>query len=281
MKDLLAFVHIEKAAGTTLVHILRRNFFGRYMDVRPLTRSADAAFTANDLRLSFRVNPFLGCIAGHSLKPDYDLDIIAPQIRYITLLRDPVDRYISQFRYWNRYLGKNQNFEQFFKHAPAWNVQTRKIDRNGNIEQAKKRLEENFFQVGLVEDFDEFLVLLKAKIASKHFDIRYQSHNTAGSDNTEREQLLQKYGDDIRRANSDDIALYNWVKNDLLPRQRLEYGDSLDADIMMAEADNKRLRPRKFKSYMDYAMRKLYIEPVSGLIRCAHGLPSKGSYSDY
>ena len=32
---ILGFVHIEKTAGTSLIHILRHNFFMRYMDKEP------------------------------------------------------------------------------------------------------------------------------------------------------------------------------------------------------------------------------------------------------
>lgn len=281
MKTLLAFVHIEKAAGTTLIHILRRNYCGRYMDIRPMTRTREATFMANDLRLAMRINPLLACIAGHSLTPDSDLESVAPGIRYITLLRDPVDRYISQFRYWNRHLGKNETFAEFLEHQPAWNVQTRKFDNSGDVEGARRRLQEKFFQVGVVEQFDQFLALLRAALEPCSFDVRYQAQNTAGSDNRERDELLGQYGDEIRRVNADDIELYNFVREELIPADCARYGAGLAQDLMVAERANQELRPPRFRPYIDYALRKGYVEPITGLIRRAHGMPARGSYSDF
>jgi hypothetical protein len=55
----VVFVHIEKAAGTTFIHTLRRNYFLRYLDVRPFSPASNSIFTARDLELSLRVNPWL------------------------------------------------------------------------------------------------------------------------------------------------------------------------------------------------------------------------------
>ncbi|HMU91316.1 MAG TPA: hypothetical protein PKC33_11515, partial [Pseudomonadales bacterium] len=71
--DLLAFVHIEKAAGTTFIHILRRNFFLRYLDVRPYGIESGGLFLSGDLRISTRILPGLKCFSGHAVTPYSDL----------------------------------------------------------------------------------------------------------------------------------------------------------------------------------------------------------------
>ena len=69
-QSLLGFVHIEKAAGTTLTHILRQAFFLKSFEVAPLlTKSAKRIFRPHDLRNLLTINPRVKCIAGHAIKP--------------------------------------------------------------------------------------------------------------------------------------------------------------------------------------------------------------------
>ena len=51
-RKILAFVHIEKAAGTTLIKLFRRNFSIRFMEVRRLTAISDYFLTESDLEIN-------------------------------------------------------------------------------------------------------------------------------------------------------------------------------------------------------------------------------------
>ena len=124
---LLAFIHTEKTGGTTLNQVLRRNFFMGFADVRPLARSSGPRFGAADFRIYRRLNPRLCAISGHAVRPGLDLGPVVGDIRYVTLLRDPAKRYVSQFLYFVRLGMRTDDFGKYLDEAEFMNVQTRKI----------------------------------------------------------------------------------------------------------------------------------------------------------
>ncbi|MFC1758224.1 hypothetical protein ACFL2H_05595, partial [Planctomycetota bacterium] len=79
---MLAFIHIPKAAGTTLANILRRNFGRRHFDTRLF--SDRPVFTAADYRRIRWLYPNLASIAGHGITGTSDLASAVPQVRYFT-----------------------------------------------------------------------------------------------------------------------------------------------------------------------------------------------------
>ena len=279
-REILAFVHIEKAAGTTLIHILRKNYFMRYMDVKPLTYPSKGVFCSKDLKKIIMINPGLMCISGHSIKPYSDLSQVIPKIRYITLLRNPVKRYISQYLYWVEKLGKKYSFKEFLQNCKTHNFQTKKIAGSYNLQTAKDILRKRFFLVGIVEKFDEFLILLKNKIKPFNFNIAYRVYNVRNRNfpyHIDMQSKMLEYRDDIIEANLLDIELYKYVKDELLQREiellNLNYYYTLKGSIYLKNKNN-----RLFLTYIDYIIRKLYYEPILGAIRILSGMNAKGSY---
>jgi hypothetical protein len=281
MNRLLAFVHIEKAAGTTLLYLLRRNWLGRYLDVRPMAAHGEPnLLTADDLRTLRRVNPALRVIGGHAVVPHSNLAEAAPGIRYITLLREPHARYVSQFRYWNRAMGKDWSFERFLDHEKAFDFQTRKLCGAGDVDRAYHALETQFIAVGLVEHFERFLVELTAALKPERFDPRYRERNVGRSDSDEFKKLMDRFGDEIRERNSLDAALYRRVSEELLPSRAERYEGDLAADVAAFQlAQEARPGARlDVPMLLDAALRKGWYEPVTGFIRRRRGLPAQGSY---
>jgi hypothetical protein len=276
-QPLLAFVHIEKAAGTTLLYLLRRNYLLRYLDVRPLRRASTEWFTAADLRSCLRLNPWLRCIGGHAVRPCADLETIAPDIRYVTLLREPVARYLSQYAYWVRSLRKDWSFERFLDHEPSHDFQTKKLVGSGSLADAKAVLAERFFLVGVAEQFDEFLVELCRKLRPQPFDPRYRRRNVGTGDDA-RAERFERYFDRIRANNARDLELYAYVSGTLLARQRSNLGGELAAAVAELRRSNASGEPGRARLLLDGMCRKLYYEPVTGLLRRLRGMPMKGSY---
>jgi hypothetical protein len=278
-RTLLAFVHIEKAAGTTLIYLLRRNYLMQYLDVRPLHARSNGMFTAEDLRTCLRINPFLRCIGGHAVKPFADLERIVADIRYVTLLRDPVQRYLSQYRYWTTALRMNWTFERFLDHEPSHNFQTRKLAGSDDVAEAKRILAERLFVAGVAERFDEFLVTLQGRLRPSEFDATYVRRNVASIDSrSPASEHLERYSDRIRSNNALDLELYRHVVEERLPRQRSEYGTGFEAALQRlrtANAGHDRLDPRLL---LDAVCRKAYYEPVTGILRRLRGMPMSGSY---
>ena len=278
-KDLIAFVHIEKAAGTTLIHLLRSNYFMRYCDVTPLYRGSKMIFNAKDLKKVISINPFVKCVAGHSVSPTSNLTDIVPDIKYITILRNPINRYISHYQYWVERLDRELTFEQFLKTGKA-NLQTKKIAGSDNLSMAKEILSKNFFLVGIVEEFDQFLVLLKNKIKPLKFEPMYEIKNLSNSKSPIKYKIqkdIEKYYDDIIKANLLDIDLYNFAKKFLLPKERKNYGNDFLNDLNNFKSSQKK-HFKGFNRYADYFIRKCYYEPIFKIIRKKNGLPAKGSY---
>ncbi|MEM9403031.1 MAG: hypothetical protein AAGA44_11155 [Pseudomonadota bacterium] len=275
---MLAFVHIEKAAGTTLIHILRRNFFPRYMDVNPLVREGGRSLTSRDLRIARRVNPFLSVIGGHSVTSHSDLESLYPDIRYVVVFRDPVERYISQFKYWNRHLGKGVSFEQFLDDEATWNVQTKKIAGSADSGAAIRELDSKFLLAGVVEQFDEFLLLLEKRLEPFAFDPRYTVQNQTKSGVKDASSVrLDEYRAEIAARNTADVELYKHVVETLMPRQVADYGDDFGKNLIAFQAA-KTVGANNTVRYLDYGLRKAYVQPVTGLIRRLNGLPYRGSY---
>ncbi|MFZ7126488.1 MAG: hypothetical protein ACOWWM_10095 [Desulfobacterales bacterium] len=272
----LAFVHIEKAAGTTLIHLLRKNLFPGYMDVRPVNRRRNHSFGPKDLAAHLCINPLLTGFGGHSVTPYGDLETVFPNLRFITLLRNPVDRYVSQFRYLVRIQRIPDDFEAFLANPHYEDFQTNKLDPSGDPVGAFQTLKNRMLEVGLVEEFDTFLLRLTRKLGADRFDPHYQVRNAARSRES-ADRLLDRYEDRIVERNRKDSWLYGKVESELIPDLNAEYGPSLASDLGRFQQENLSART-DIKNYADYVLRKAFYEPASGVLRRLNGLPALGSY---
>ncbi|MEX2150344.1 MAG: hypothetical protein WD793_09005 [Steroidobacteraceae bacterium] len=263
----VAFVHIEKAAGTTFIHILRRNYFLRYLDVRPYSPASNSIFTARDLELSLRVNPWLHAFGGHSVRPIGDLCDTFPNIRFVTILREPARRYISQYLYGNAILKLDLSFEEFLADSRTHDFQTRKIAGSADAARAIHILRTRFLAVGLVENLSKFLATLTIRLRPERFHGAHEPRNV-GSYSREEAELLDAHGAAIAEVNQVDDALYRHVQKMVNESPQLDGRQQIP---MLGHRD-------RLKYFLDGALRKAYYEPVTGLMRVRNGLTMKGSY---
>jgi len=272
---MLVFVHIEKSAGTSLIHILRRNYFLKYCDVRPLKAGSNGVFTMDDFNKYIKINPGMECLSGHSVKPYGDIMTI-PDLQLITLLRDPVKRYISQYQHWIEKKTINLPFDDFLKIESVSNFQTKKIAGTDDIDLAKHKLDD-FFLVGTLENFDEFLLFLRNKLVDVNLDPAYHRLNQAKKAGM-AEEIMHRFLPQIEERNQNDIILYNYVQDKIREKNRLEYGASIDDDVARFRSSNKVSIKGKLKSNLDFLYRKLYLEPVTNRLRKKGGMQKHGSY---
>jgi hypothetical protein len=235
----LVFVHINKTAGTTLRYILRSSFGARHCDVEPWHGAwSDPPFSSEDLRRVRRLYPRLASIAGHRVTGYADLDEPGVELRYVTILREPVALCASRFQYQLDYRRKTDLvFEEWIQRDWVWNAQTKRIAGTSSADDAVATIERKGIFVGLTERFDESMVLLKA-LRAPELDISYEPVNVAKSSRVARD-LLE---DDVTRglieeANRADIELYGRVVGELYPSWQREFGDGLDEAVARARAE--------------------------------------------
>jgi hypothetical protein len=298
---MLAFVHIEKSAGTTLKSIFQQNFGPGFAEVRPLFPTAqndfdpedrqaynhivqDGAnprqFGPRDLTTYRYLNPWLSCFSGHSIRPCLGLEKSVPELRYITILREPGRRYVSYYNYThgpnNPRKIKKITFEEFLEKKHFHNFQTKKIACRDDLHAAQDVLDRKFMLVGVMEEFDEFLIMLKQKLGSKTFTINYRALNTRPAPSTD---YFKQYREQIEENNKLDITLYHYVLDTILPRQRIDYGPDLESDVARFKSANQFSKDRKpFRALLQKAFQRVYLDTAAGLIRRRSGFPWGGTY---
>lgn len=219
----LAFVHIEKAAGMSVHKILKRAFGSKYMVVEPppLEDGATYIFDSaayNQIRFLY---PRLLGIGGHWIRPYSDLSISIPQLRYWTIVRDPVKRTLSHYQYQIQIMGKQIPFDEWSKDQRFWNFQTRKLC---GTEDAAKAIEllsgKSFIGVGILEKFDESMILLDQWLGGHVIPSGNFKDNSAPSDKIKEELMRDpKVLRAIEAMNAEDKKLYAWVCDKLFPSQ--------------------------------------------------------------
>lgn len=296
-KSMLAFIHMRKCVGTTMISILRANYLLRHADITVALNIPRRFLNLDDLRFALRINPFILSIASHKLSPVGKLENLIPNIRYFAIFRDPKARYISDFLYKVEIEKRTLlNFEKFLSRERFNDHQTKAIAGISNVNAAIEMLEKRLWLVGISESFDEFLLMLKKKLSNSSFDIRYKSRRVATERNSKSrifekssfdfsfkprkvaiehntkgkilEKGFEKYEDIIYENNKNDYQLYNYVKDIIIPRQRKEYGDDLEKDLANFKKELITYKPDRFVEFLCLLYRRLYYNPLLKLYRC-------------
>ena len=245
---MLAFVHIPKTAGETIIGILRRNFSFRHLDSRLI--EDNKPITAAQVKRALAIYPRIESIAGHAVCAYSDLSSEFPRIRFYTFLREPNGRFASNFLFSNsvRILHRgwrpetNKELEDTF---PVFleskrDVCCRVLALGGESAAAIGALETQFGFVGLVEHFDESLALIRNWMGRPNFDLRYQRKNASkGRSRTKPKSMavhldrLDKWTREfmvrpnivemIAEANQADIVLYEYARDKIFERMRNDY----------------------------------------------------------
>ena len=214
-RPVMAFVHIQKTAGTSLITILRNSFGIGHLEVRTLDRSAEAVFSAADLAVVTRVSPWVKSICGHEIvEPTAHLpDRFLPY----TILREPVARTLSHFEDKQRRGREPPTLEAFLADPANHNFQVRKIAGGEDLEKAKRLLAEAYLFVGVQERFDESVRALAA-LAPWRMDLRYMPSNVFESrEIRDRLRADHEVMARFREINAMDTELHEWVSRELYP----------------------------------------------------------------
>lgn len=247
-KEKLIFQHIPKTAGTTLSFIIIRYFDQQDIyHIRNMQQLKGPAYSDHFgslddfIRQPSQFRNRFRCIMGHM--PFGIHEYLENPFRYIAFIRDPVNRVLSQFGQYSRMITNNElegdmiSLEEFVKSRPNVlnNHQTRFISGlnfksytpEACYERALENIEKYFSLVGVVERFDESVLLLSKLYHWQ--DVSYVKKNIAAQQFSAVEvspYLIEK----IREANQLDTALHHHVIN-LLDEKIHSQGKSFEKDL--------------------------------------------------
>jgi hypothetical protein len=244
-----------KTAGQTICSILRQSFSGCHCDL-VVPRPA----RAKDLRWAMRFYPRLKSIAGHCVVPYADLESAGFRPRYFTFLREPVDRCVSHYQFSVQKDGCRQPFDRWLaRHA---NYQTQVLCGHDDAGRAIELLEKRIGFVGLVERFNESLVLLRRWCG--RLDVRYRSRNIA-TDNRLKKDLLANPRTValIRDHHAADITLYAYAKSIVYPRYVERFGSGLGAAVEELEESLPGPTILSYKQFVASAKRNMLYKPLT------------------
>jgi hypothetical protein len=274
---LIAFCHIEKAAGTTFIHVLRRAYPMSYIDARPMRRGHGDILNSEDLATLLKCNPFAKAIGGHSLFPHSPLAATGRELKFVTLLRDPVRRVMSHYRFWRHRMGQTHSPEEFLRHHVSRNFQVNKIAGTNDVDRAKEIIRQRFLLIGSVERFDEFLLMFAQRAGIAPWSLRYARKNIA--DHSSPLDLPDDFESRIEAQNNLDIELYRWVESDVRASNISTYGSRFDSDLAEFTEHVSASGPPTARALLSACYRGLWLKPLSGSIRVINGLTYSGVYA--
>ena len=230
--SLLCFTHVQKAGGTTVEAVMRRHFGIRHMVVDP---AHGWLYREKDLATDLRINPWLQNLCSHWLRPFASFGRFHDRMVWYTMLREPIARYLSHYQHHVEHWNKKKKFEKFLTRKRQRDWQTRLIAGEPDVEAAKQILASRYRGVGVLERFDESLLLLRRARDRPGLQLNYGRVLHAASSSQMRTDLLQRmenHRDACMENNRLDLELYDFVVREIFPKQVRTYGEErLRADL--------------------------------------------------
>ena len=254
MNNIKIFLHIPKTAGTTLNQILDREYKNKYSFYIEIERKKLFEEFQSDL-----TNKDINLLRGHF---EFGIHLIVKSpAYYLTFLRNPVDRVISEYYYilsksnhpyHAKLKNEKVNLDEFVKlYNHINNLQVKKISgtnfsqhfdnieltlyEESILETAKRNLENYFPVVGLTEHFDESLLLLRKEFG---WDWPYYEKKNVTVKPKKFEEIPLSIIEIIKEKNQLDIELYEYAKQ-LFNNKVEAYGvDILNRDLKEFQKNN-------------------------------------------
>jgi len=273
------FIHIPKAAGTTFKEILWRQYGYRdSFKVQPGERTQPSIDKFRQLPESKKSRFRL--IYGHM---PFGLHRWLPRsAAYITILRNPAERVASEYYYVLRtpihplnpeLVGKNLSLQDYIRKIAdmnTTNLQTRWVSGcvdfdsvippyenlpANALDLAKENIE-NFFSVcGLIERFDESLLLMQKILGWKNV---YYMRRNVGKRQASKDQLPRATLRLIEKHEEKDLELFEYATKRLA--EMLDANSIGDEAIRRFRAENRLLGPPLF-------MREVFVRKLSTIAK--------------
>lgn len=224
-------VHVPKAAGTTINSILENSFGASFLVVEPW-RDINRRYSLEDLQLLNRRMPWVKHLSSHWFYDTSSFDKVFLNIQAFAFFRDPLRRYVSAYVQHNSKTHSRITFQKYMANSGWFNMQTRTLAGGEDLRQAKQAVGRLSF-VGIVEQLDESLVLMKKVLSGVPLDIRYGTPKNVGRPppGQSTEQLLEAHYEAVLERNLLDVQLYSFVADVLYPAQKAAFGPDLDRRV--------------------------------------------------
>jgi len=231
-----AFIHIPKTGGSTLRHVLRCSFGASHCDIKvpPARRRDQDWILPRDVRIAKACYPRLAGICGHRVTCFNTLEVAGEPVRYFTFIRDPVQRFLSNYYHDQRDKGLPPSIESLraFAASPGRrNMISRMLCGEEDGPLAIKQLEENEVFVGLTSRFEESYCMLRHWLGSKKLLSCYMVCNESPVGLRSARSVYVEQVEIAREANEEDIQVYDAVVGRIFPRQIKSYAGCLAGDV--------------------------------------------------
>ena len=201
-------VHVPKAGGSTLRHLMRRTFGDAFYNAASLLETKQ--YSRVDVREIVRCHPQYKCISDHKFSLDLPYDSSFVNVRAFSYVRDPVDRFISRYFFHRHFeevncIAQRMSFREFAnaelveQHVhPQTNSQIHFLTCGRSTEDLS--LIENSLATGRaylfpIERFDESCICLETLYPESFPDLSYVRTNVSKRDakisDSERKLVLR------------------------------------------------------------------------------------------
>ena len=264
-KKIISFCHIIKCSGTTLSSLLRRSYGMNQLSVMP--KPGETIYGREQLKRDIRIFPNMRSITGHGLRPYIDYGDMEERLEWFSWLREPTARLISGYQHSIEKGGRNISFEDWLREPLHRNIQVYFLTGSeDDLDGAKEVILNKMRFVGLVERFDESLVLFKHIMGLEDLNIDYPKPANAaikGRHAADIYEDLEKYRDLIECNTSVDQALYRWFVDEIYPTYVSAFGGerlapSVEEVFKRAEVPSAERR----RELLNNAFRKTIYEPL-------------------
>jgi hypothetical protein len=231
-------------------------------------------YNEKDLLFDMKIHPFACSFAGHfssHLNIDNIRKINNKKVLFYTMLRNPIDRVFSKYRFQvNRYNLPN-DFNAWYHKYHIPNGMINHFVGSDNLELAKETLTNKYKAVGILEYFDESLLIFKKKLLLDGMNLNYNIKNdTVKLKSDKQKKIEDNHRDMVISDNIKDLKLYEYVLNTIWKQQVEDYGlDKLKSDLVKEFSPNNYSLINQISSNLKLKLNKTYhhffYKPVSNL----------------
>ena len=239
-----AFIHIPKTGGSTLRHVLRCSFGASHCDIKvpSARRKQQDWILPRDVRIARLCYPRLAGICGHRVTCATALETAGDPVQYFTFVRDPVQRFLSNYYHDLRDRGAEPSIASLrdFAALPGRrNVMSRMLCGEEDGALAIQQLEQHDVFVGLTARFEESFCMLHQWLGDARLLPCYVVRNESPAGLPSARCGSVEQIEIARVANAEDMRVYDAVLERVFPRQMERYAGCLSEDVEALRARNK------------------------------------------